>query len=774
MGQSKFRTRLIVGIIVALFFGIALYLRTVLPYDYVFSGDWIKFTGVDGWYHMRLVDNLVHNFPQLNSFDPYLRYPIGAGIVGGHFFDYFLAGIIWLIGLGSPSQHTIDVVGVYFPAVLGALTVIPVYFIGKALFNRWVGVISAALVALLPGEFLGRSILGFTDNHVAEVFLTTVVILFLILAVKTARERHLSFGSIRHGNWSVITKPLIYSLLTGIFLGLYFRTWIGALLFVFIISIYFIVQFLIDHLKRRSTDYLCFVGVITFVVTFLIFLPMRADRVYSLSLAALIVAIFIPIVLVGLSRLMSGRGLKPVFYPAALVGLGGVLGAIFYVINPTLLMTMMRRSVTIFRWPVETTVLEMQPILVPGGNFTFQLVWGNFTTGCFLSVIALGILIYLVVKRGESDKTLLVIWSLVMLAATLSMRRFAYYFTINVALLSGYLSWQILAFTGFGKVAAKPAEVSGVIQREREKMKKRGITGRHIFMVFGVVVVFFVSFFPNIGQAKNIASQAPFAPSDAWCESLTWMRENTPEPFGDPDFYYQLYEPPPPGEIYNYPESAYGVVSWWDYGYWISRLGRRMPISTPGSGQVWEAYFFSAQDEAAAGEIMHNQGAGSRYIIIDYGTVTGKFYAVATLSGSDRDKFYGTYYVPQDSQLRSVTLFYPEYYYSLAVRLYSFDGQEVIPKSSIVVSYEERVSQEGTTYKEITSAEPFPTYEEAEAYVAAQESGNYRIVGNSPFVSPVPLEAAEDYKLVFSSTEAVIQPGIGNMPEVKIFEYIGD
>jgi len=43
-------------------------------------------------------------------------------------------------------------------------------------------------------------------------------------------------------------------------------------------------------------------------------------------------------------------------------------------------------------------------------------------------------------------------------------------------------------------------------------------------------------------------------------------------------------------------------------------------------------------------------------------------------------------------------------------------------------------------YKEITNGWSFPTYEEAEAYVRDQTSGNYRIVGTSPFSSTVPLE----------------------------------
>src|SRR4030042_1305165 len=163
MSRNAFNSKLIVGILLAVFFSAALFIRVVFPYDKVFVGDWIKFTGVDAYFFIRIVDNTVHNFPHLLTFDPYLLFPGGSATATSPFWPYLISVVSWLFGFGSPSQHTVDVVGVYFPAVLGALTTLPVYFIGKTLFNRWAGVIAAGLVAIFPGEFLGRSLLGFTD-----------------------------------------------------------------------------------------------------------------------------------------------------------------------------------------------------------------------------------------------------------------------------------------------------------------------------------------------------------------------------------------------------------------------------------------------------------------------------------------------------------------------------------------------------------------------------------------------------------------------------------
>jgi dolichyl-diphosphooligosaccharide--protein glycosyltransferase len=436
--------------------------------------------------------------------------------------------------------------------VLGALTVIPVYFIGKAMFNRWAGVIAAGLIAIFPGEFLGRSILGFTDYHVAEVLFTTTSLLFLILALKSATQSGMTLKHVKNWGWKIIFKPFIYSLIAGIFLGIYFLTWQGALLFVFIIFIYFVVQFIIDHFKSRPTSYICFVSTITLIVTLLICLPASLGK---MTLASLIIAIVIPIVLAVTSHFMASRSIKPAFYLAAILGLALVSLAAFHIVNPSLLRTMLR-GLYIFTWPIGTTNLEMQPLLFPGGNFSLAIAWGNFNTSFFLCFISLGILIYLAVKRSDNNKMLFIIWSLVMLAATLSMRRFAYYFVVNVALLAGYLAWLIVEFSGFREEVAEPAETlreTKPKKKDKQRKERRGgsrsATG-WLNKGLGLIVVFFLFFFPNIGGAINTASNPVFAPSDAWCESLSWMRTNTPEPFGDSDFYYARYGPPPPGESY--------------------------------------------------------------------------------------------------------------------------------------------------------------------------------------------------------------------------------
>jgi oligosaccharyl transferase (archaeosortase A-associated) len=800
MTPAKLSPGLIAGIVVAFFVGIALYLRIYLPYDSVFSGGWVKLTSVDSYYHLRLIENLTRNFPHFLAFDPYTYFPHGASVGWTPFFDWFLGGIIMILSLGSPSQHLMDVIAAYFPAVLGAITVIPVYFIGKALFNRWAGVVAAGLIALLPGEFLGRSTLGFADHHVAETLFTTIFFLFFILAIQTAKQKQLSIDRIRHREWAAIKTPLIYSLLAGIFLGIYLLSWVGGLLFVLIISIYFVIQFIIDHLKSADTDYLGIAGTLTLLLALIISLPLMPHTWFSsLFLPSMLIAILIPVVLTVISKVMSSRKIRRAYYPLSLVGLGLVGLAAFYVIDPGLFKSM----TGMFRFfnpnVTSLTINEVKPILFPAGSFSLAAVWTNFTTASFLSLIAIGILIYLAVKRGDAAKTLLLVWSLLVLGATLGQRRFAYYLAVNAALLTGYLAvflfivirylidyfrskstdymtWQTLELANFDNLIKGSGELPSKPQKKKTRRKREPrlkVTARQVNIALWVIIVILLVFVPNIGPAINAAEAGYSAPSDAWLQSLSWLKENSPEPMGNPEAYYELYERPSYGENYTYPATAYGVMAWWDYGHLITQISHRIPVSNPfQQGAKNAANFFTALDESTANQLMDELGA--KYVVIDDKAINiiTLLPSMATWSGKEKSEFFEAFYVPKEGSGDWGVFYYPDYYRTMASRLYTFEGKAVTPKSTIVISYQENKAGDGTTYKVMTTLKKFHTYQDAEDYIAGQESGNYRIVGTDPALSPVPLEELAHYKLSYSATTKLASSQTGATTGVKIFEYV--
>jgi len=431
----------------------------------------------------------------------------------------------------------------------------------------------------------------------------------------------------------------------------------------------------------------------------------------------------------------------------------------------------------------SVTTIEMQPILSPWGEFSLVLVWGNFTTSFFLSLVALVILIYLLIKRGGVEKNFLVVWSVIILLAMIGQRRFAYYFTVNGALLTGYLSWQMLGLAGFREPEAGEAKAAKEVSRKRAVPKKRQfrITVIQVNMALALLIVFLLVYSPNVlfptpgtSPTVNTASQARYAPSDGWVNSLNWLRENTPDPFGSPDSYYRHYQRPT--GRYQYPDSAYGVMAWWDYGYWITRIGHRIPNANPSQDPgplTAVASFFTSQDEKTARSVMDEMG--SSYVIIDFETSLSKFWAIARWAGKEREAFFDTYYTQQGNQLRAYKIYYyPEFYRSVSTRLYIYNGQAVTPKKTTVISYEEMMTVEGVVLKVVTSEEGFDSYQEAESYLLSQESGNFRIVSDNPYDSPVPLEALEKFRVIHESENMIMLPNQNVVPAVKIFEYTGD
>ncbi len=798
------------GLALAAIFGIAMFLRVYFPYDNVFAGGWVNFQETDCWYQMRQLEIVARNFPHRMLFDPYNFYPGGAPISSPPFFYLFLGFFSWLFGAGSPTLKVIETVGAYLPAILGALVTVPVYFIGKELFNRQAGLLAAALIAILPGQFLWRSMLGFPDYHIAESLFSATAMMFLIMAVKSSEQKGISFESLRQRDWGTLRRPLLYALLAGIALGVYLLTWSGGGLFIFIIFVFAVIQFVMDHLRGKSSNYLCIVGAFSFFIALLMLLPSWGKySMWNLQSVSLLIGLIVFLALGVLSSLMAGRNIGKIWYPLALVVLGGIGAVLFYFADHSLFSSIWDKLHVFTPSSSMRTVAEVQSIWPwadnQGLSEWYETLWDQFTISFYLAFISLIILAYFVIRKGDADKTLLFVWSLVILVATFSQNRFAYYFAVNVALLAAYLSWRVLQFAGLREArdgvevaedirdkrsereSAKTKQVRTSRQRKGKAKKReqrvlttRHLSGRSVYVSLTLIVVFFLAFYFNIGEAIDRVKGNTGVNGD-WHESLVWMRENTPDPFNNPDSYYEIAQKPSAGEAYQYPDSAYGVMSWWDYGYWITYIAHRIPNANPSqSGAVNAGLFFTAQDEASGSQVLDR--LGSKYIVIDsdmavqslkYG---GKFYAMVTWAGKDLSQFFDDFIVQSTSTgTQVVRYYYPEYYQSMCSRLYFYAGEEWVPQQVLAISWTVRqfTGTDGSTFtaKLVSDQQYFSTYESAKSFVDAHQ--DYRIVGTSELGSPVPLEKLEHYKLIHQSpTMVATQPGgNGTISSVEIFEY---
>ncbi len=422
--------------------------------------------------------------------------------------------------------------------------------------------------------------------------------------------------------------------------------------------------------------------------------------------------------------------------------------------------------------PQGQTTLEMQGMLFPSGNFSWDIALGNYNILFFVApLMIIGLLIYIFINKDTPQQNLVLIWSIIMLAATLGQRRFGYYLAVNMAILGGYAIWWSLRALEPKNImpASKAATAPGKTVRRVKNKPLAQSPVRAVFMALCGLVVIIMALLYDIPASASIATQTRFAPTDAWSSAMAWMKDNTPEPLGSKDAYYQNIPP-----TYQFPASAYGVTSWWDYGYWITRMAHRIPTANPGQSAVPirnVARLYLSQNETAASEVMSS--LKSSYVVLDFKTATSIFWAIAVWGGHDQSEYTDVYYTSdkQDGRLGPVMVYYPEYYRTLVSRLYNFDGKAVIVEKPLVVTYKEVNTLEKAIVKQVVEARSFNTYIDAQAYMAGLKGVKARIVSNDPFVSPVALEELKTFKKVYSSPQESTT-AVGQVPEVKIFQFV--
>lgn len=766
------------------------YLRGIVPWNRVFSGSSVIFSSeTDAWYHMMLAHGTVINLQRL-FFDPMTNFPHGTPTHFGPLLSWAIAIFSYIFGLGNPSAHLVDVVGAMMPAVMGALLVFPVYFIGRELLGKSCGLLSALIVAVLPGQLFSRTTLGFTDHHAAEILFSTLTMMFLILALHSGRS--MSFAAVQK-DWSAFKKPLLYSVLTGVALGLYIDAWSSGFLFVGIILAFIILQSIADHMKGKNIEYLSITGGIAFLVAIIMFLPF-VDLYYGFN--QYIYSLFHPtILLIGLasvaflaiaSRLIKEKGFAGYYYPASLFGLAALGTFVLYFALPQFTKPLLS-GFAIFQAKTggAATVGEAAALLSEGGAFSFGNVLRSFPglgamSGQPLAILfslftlAFIALIVMAIRNAKFQKPaeiLVLSWSIIILIMTLAQNRFTYYYAVNVAILTGFLVIWVLQKAGMGSLEK---ELAGI--RDQNKLMITSLK-----LLIAVVLIFVLIINPSLSMSKMYARSAG-GPDADWLTSTRWLQNNTPSPGME---LYQKYERPAEGN-FAYPYAAYGIMSWWDYGHLIEVLGHRLPNANPFQQGIGSATknipgsspFFLAENESRAEEVLaaldlnRSPYMNTKYVMIDQPMAVGKFHAMAAWSNMPTSRYMAGVYQQQGDQLVPVQIWREPYFNTITARLYFFDGSETAGESGVGLSYQGRQVAEGVTVPVLTEAPKITTNRtELEAFVEERRnSGDLaEIAAMTPTNPAFPTPALQHYRLVHESESTVTGNG---QKLVKTFEHV--
>jgi dolichyl-diphosphooligosaccharide--protein glycosyltransferase len=145
----------------------------------------VRFALHDASYHARRALYSFVNFPAVLVFDPYIAYPDGAPVPIPPLYDWMLAGVARLIG---DSALSFERVAAWASPVLSALTVWPIYAVGRRLGGPAVGLGAAFLFALLPAS-TNRAGVGNPDHHAAVALIAACWLASLIAEATPDRGR---------------------------------------------------------------------------------------------------------------------------------------------------------------------------------------------------------------------------------------------------------------------------------------------------------------------------------------------------------------------------------------------------------------------------------------------------------------------------------------------------------------------------------------------------------------------------------------------------------
>lgn len=491
-------------------------IRVVIPWDTI-MGDTIRYNTVDSYYFVYLAEL----YPHIPDYEWLIGYPDGMRIIAP-----FWSQLLGFIG-------NVEFTAALLPAILGCLTVIPVYFISKIIIGHKLALITAVVYSVFGGNLLIRTQLGAADHHALELFAFMYTIMFLFLFVNNRKWYYL-----------IASLP---------FVVLYMVSWGGWYLIYGLMILYII--------------YECY-------------------RIFDKAFLTLV--------------LVSG-----------IVIVGGIL-----VVAYPYLVDWITHKANIIIWNINSSVAEESPLFFTNGRFQTGVVWAEFELTFYLTLLGIGAFIYKIRKNIQPHDAFFIITTASMFILTLAQRRFAMYLTFEVIILAVYFAYIL--------VKALPL--------------------KPIITSVGLIILIVIPTF--ITSANQVTDKRALI-TDGFVETTQWLRwdsfldKNTSN-----DWRGNKYMADWESYKYSNEQAEYGVITWWDYGYWILQKSKCGVYSAPGSDNNRQSMAMLLLEDDIDGIADFMSRSNLKYVIIDGTMATSKFNSMIKVS--QHHEYVESYYFDGD------------------------------------------------------------------------------------------------------------------------------
>lgn len=537
---------------------------------------------LDPFFFYRTGEYALQNDLSINYHDGLRYFPDG---VNTYQIEYMLPiylpifGYLLVSTLGS--QMTFLQFSIIFPAIMGAISVLVVYFLGRELFqSRLAGIFSAFFMAVIPAA-VTRTSAGFLEKEpVAAVFIPLTAYFF----VRAFRNKSLPDGILSGISLALLGMSwggvqYIYALYVAFF-GILF---IAGTLMVFINYLFGGLEKWVSSIESCYDDRV----IVSFLPLILIGIPLHWIFPHNIGTSA--VAVQLSFAVAGVLALRFGlerfRLVKPEKMPYVIPAIM-VIGVVA-VLTGSMFVDSLANSVAGFmglmsfqKEVIGTTVAEN----APGDWASIQSTTGNsyasavvpqlssilwmFSAG-LLMLLGIAAIIYRTWRRKDWVLILPSMWFFTSIFAVFYYVRLVFLIAVPAALLSGFFVYWVLYKASETKFYKKIG-------------KSRRFNPLTLILLAGVALLVATNFASayaygiNLGpsicfpryNSNNVFDVEPcitydengnevFAENQPWYEAFAYFRDQTPE------------------------DSV--ILSWWDFGHWFHARGERASVADGGN-----------------------------------------------------------------------------------------------------------------------------------------------------------------------------------------------
>ncbi len=511
----------------------------------------------------------------------------------------------------------------FLPVIMGTLSCLVVYFIGKDVGGKAVGLFAAVFLALAP-SFLARTALGFFDTEVPGILGLLLFIFLFLRAIEETRS---------------LRSSLIYSFGAAAALAYFIMGW-GAAYFIMDLAVLFV--FVLILLKRYTPRLL-----LSYSITFGLALFIATKFPY-ISLGYLtsgpvipVAGVFILLCVAEVLRHNISMRTKVSLVVASLVA---IVAGFVVMWQLGYMEDIAGKFITV----LDPFVRSASPLIESVAEHRIS-AWGNIYYELGLGILFFLAGLYFTLRNPTNRNVFLLLFGATSLYFAASMVRLLVIFAPAFSLLVAMGILGILK--PFYALLREAPQIAKKSKRRIARVSKE-YSGGAIFLVF-MLLFTNLAFSPQNGGIPRVYNQAyspitisaaslpvtPSEPVNEWLDMLSWTQNNL--------------------------QSTTVVCSWWDYGYWLSILGNVTSLAdnaTVNGTQIENIGFLFMAPEEQSLKMLELYNAknilvfttlgigqspdGSSYVVqpAGYGD-EGKWMWMARISGQARDRLIQTGFI---------------------------------------------------------------------------------------------------------------------------------